>query len=414
VKQRDRPRLILFALWLMVFSASSQVMIISPILPRIAAELDAPVDVLGTLVSAYAVFLSVFALVTGPISDKIGRRRILLIGCGVMSAVLFLHGLADSYASLLTVRGLAGAAGGMLSGGAVAYVGDYFPYERRGWANGWVMSGIAVGQVLGIPAGRLLADWLGFRWPFLVFAFTMALATLLIWWVVPQPDVQRDTERLSIKRALVNYGRLLRQGPVVVASLAYFLMFFSIGLYVIYLPTWLEATLHVSGMQIASLFFVGGLANVVTGPLAGRASDSIGRKPLVVASCIGMGLVMLATTFVVDAMWAAYLLFALAMITVAMRISPLQSLLTALVPDARRGILMSLAVAIGQVGIGIGGGIAGLAYTRYGYVSNTLLGAASILLMALLVFQFLPEPRLGASAEVEAAEVEVRAEPQRA
>src|SRR5690606_10088794 len=161
----------------MVFSSSSQVIIIAPILPRIGAALDIPATLLGTLITGYAVMLSLFALIMGPISDKFGRRHVLLIGSISMSAALFLHGIADSYLSLLIVRALAGAAGGALSGAAVAYVGDYFPYERRGWANGWVMSGIAFGQIIGVPVGTLLADFFGFRWPFLMFAFSMLLAS---------------------------------------------------------------------------------------------------------------------------------------------------------------------------------------------------------------------------------------------
>ncbi len=386
----------------MVFSASSQVIIISPILPRIGEALDVPEAVLGTLVTSYAVMLSVFALMTGPISDKIGRRRILLIGTGFMSLSLALHGVADTYLSLLTVRALAGAAGGTLSGAAVAYVGDYFPYHRRGWANGWVMSGIAFGQIIGIPLGTILADLINYRWPFLMFAITMGGAFVLIWRVVPQPDVQRDKRRLSFKRAVVDYFRLLRQSETGAAAFAYFLMFFSIGLYVVYLPTWLERSLGVSGQAIATLFLVGGLANVVTGPLAGRLSDRIGRKPLVIWSCIGLAIVMVLTTYLVVNMWMAYLLFGFAMVMVAMRLSPLQSLLSALVIDAKRGILMSLAVAIGQIGIGISGALAGPAYTEYGYVSNTMLGAVAISLMAVLVWWKLPEP--GEQPEGEAAE----------
>ena len=73
---------------------------------------------------------------------------------------------------------------------------------------------------------------------------------------------------------------------------------------------------------------------------------------------------------------------------VAMRISPFQSLLTA----QRRGTLMSLAVGVGQIGVGISGTVAGLTYTEYGYFGNTVAGAVALLLMALLVQRRLPEP----------------------
>ncbi|MEX0746779.1 MAG: MFS transporter, partial [Rhodothermales bacterium] len=239
----------------------------------------------------------------------------------------------------------------------------------------------------------LLAEFINYRWPFLMFAITMGAAFFLIWRVVPQPDVRRDTRTLSVRRAAVDYSLMLRRSETGAAAVTYFLMFFSIGMYVVYLPTWLENSLGVSGKSIASLFLAGGLANVVMGPLAGRLSDRVGRKPLVISSCIGLAAVMIVTTYLATSMWVAYLLFAFAMAMVAMRMSPLQSLITALVEGKQRGTLLALTVAIGQVGIGISSAIAGPLYTKYGYVSNTLLGSVSILLMALLVWRRLPEPK---------------------
>lgn len=392
--KKSHPFLVLFALWLMVFSASSQVIIVSPILPRIGEALGVAESKLGLLITVYAVMLSLFALITGPISDTIGRRRVLLIGSGSMAVALVFHALADSFYALLFVRAAAGAAGGMLSGGAVSYVGDYFPYERRGWANGWVMSGIAFGQIIGIPAGTIIANAFGFRGAFLMFAVTMVLATAMIGFFLPQPDVPRRAEPLTVRGALATYSDLLHRKVVLAASAAFFTMFFSLGLYVIFLPTWLERSLQVSGASIASLFLVGGLANVISGPLAGRMSDIVGRKPLIVTSCWALGILMVLTPYLISSMAIAYVFFAVAMALVAMRISPMQSLLTELVTADRRGALMSLTVAIGQIGIGIGSALAGPAYTRWGYESNTLAAAVAILATAAVVYHWIPEPKL--------------------
>lgn len=393
-KQDGNPYVIIFALWLLVFAASSQVMIISPILPRISEQLGTPLEILGNLVTVYAVMVGVFAIIMGPLSDKIGRRKILLIGTGGISFFLFLHGFVDSFFALLLVRALAGMAGGVLSGSAVAYVGDYFPYEKRGWANGWIMSGIAMGQILGIPLGTLLADLSGFRIPFVLFGAIMALTFLLILFKVPQPNVQLSTEKVTFKGSLAKYYELLKRAEVRAVAFSYVLMFLSISVFVVYLPTWLEETFGVSGTAIASLFFVGGIANVITGPIAGKISDRIGRKKIIIISCLGLSIVMIITTYVITDFWIAYIIFFATMVLIAMRISPFQALSTQLIKSDNRGSLMSLLVAIGQVGYGVGGSVAGPFYVKSGYVSNTIVGAVMILIMAYIVWRHVPEPEL--------------------
>ncbi len=393
-KQDGNPYLIIFALWLLVFAASSQVMIISPILPRISEQLGTPLEILGNLVTVYAVMVGMFAIIMGPLSDKIGRRKVLLIGTGGISLFLFLHGLVDTFLGLLFVRALAGMAGGVLSGAAVAYVGDYFPYEKRGWANGWIMSGIAMGQILGIPIGTLLADLFGFRIPFLLFAVIMALTFILILFKVPQPNVELSKDRVTFKGSVSKYYELLKRSEVRAVAFAYVVMFLSISVYVVYLPTWLENTFGVDGRAIATLFFVGGIANVITGPIAGKISDRIGRKKIIIISCLGLSVVMGITTYVVSEFWIAYLIFFGAMVLIAMRISPFQALSTQLIKSDNRGSLMSLLVAIGQVGYGVGGSIAGPFYVQQGYVSNTLMGTVMILIMAYVVWFHVPEPEL--------------------
>lgn len=390
--RKSSPYLIVFALWLLVFSASSQIMIISPILPRIGEELSIGDSILGTLITAYALMVGLFAVISGPISDKIGRRRILLLGTGLMTVALCMHALIVDYWSFLAIRLVSGMAGGILSGSAVAYIGDYFPYNRRGWATGWVMSGSAFGQIAGIPLGVILAGQYGFKIPFYMFAVTMGLTFLLIWFRVPQPQVQRTRGRLTVGGAVTDYLAMIRRREIAAAAVAFFLMFLGVSFYVVYFPTWLERSLGATPNQIASLFLVGGIANVLTGPQAGKLSDTIGRKGIILLSCIGLFLVMLLTTVVVQVFWMAYPLFFVLMILVAMRISPFSAMLTALVSDERRGSLMSLTVALGQVGFGFGGAISGPLYAELGYWSNTVIGAVAVLGMGLIVWFLVPEP----------------------
>lgn len=389
---RPSPYLIVFTLWLLVFSSASQTMIISPILPRIGDELDIADAALGTLVSAYALMVGIFAILAGPVSDRVGRRRILLLGSATMTVVLALHGLVQGYAGFLTVRVFAGMAGGMLSGAAVSYIGDYFPYNRRGWATGWVMSGAAVGQIVGIPLGIALSGRWGFRAPFLIFAVTMALTVALLWLRVPQPPVKRSEGRLSVARAARDYAALLRRAEVRWAATAFFAVFLSLALFVVYLPTWLERQVGLGPDQIAFMYLLGGVANVATGPQAGRISDRVGRRRIILLSCLGLFVTMSATPWVVSGAAVANAVFFVAMALTAMRISPFSALLTALVPDEQRGTLLSLSVAMGQMGMAVGGALAGPLYAGGGYAANAALASVSVLAMGLIVWYRLPEP----------------------
>mgnify|MGYP001182845934 FL=1 len=110
------------------------------------------------------------------------------------------------------------------------------------------------------------------------------------------------------------------------------------------------------------------------GPFAGRLSDRLGRKAVIFWACIGSAILMAA------------------------RMGPFQALMSEIVSDERRGAMMSMSIALGQVVMGIAGGIAGLAYTEYGYLSSTMLGAASMLAMGFLVRYGMPETRKGGQA----------------
>lgn len=391
-KRHPPDLLIISALWLMVLASSSQATIVAPILPRIGEALRIPEALQGTLVTGYAIALSTIAVIIGPISDRFGRRPILLAGTSLMAVMLALHGLANDFTSLLTFRVGAGVSGGVLTGVAVAYVGDYFPYERRGWATGWVMSGFAFGQVVAVPIGTILAERYGFRSPFILFCAIAAISFLLILTVIPQPPVKRSQERLSVKTVLRSYWMLLRKPTILNAALAYATMLFAVSTFVVFFPTWLEQELGMSPSATATLFIVGGLANILIGPQAGRWSDKVGRKPMILTSCLLSAVLFTTTPFVVSGILSAYAVFFLVMMLLALRLSPLQALLTTLVPDNSRGSLMSLVVAIGQLGGGLGGAVAGIAYAEFGYLGNALLAALFITATGLIVWWGLLEP----------------------
>ena len=176
------------------------------------------------------------------------------------------------------------------------------------------------------------------------------------------------------------------------SALAYASMFFSVSSFVVYFPKWAESSRGLSPGDIASLFMVGGLASVLFGVQIGKISDRLGRKPLILISCWGTAALFAATPWFVVGNITAHIMFFLAMVLVAGRISPFQALLTALSEARERGSLMSLVVALGQLGGGLGAAAAGSTYGRFGFAGCAIVGAVSIAFTGVFVLVGVPEP----------------------
>ena len=228
------PILILISLWSLMFVSSSQFFIMSPLLPQMEKELCISEAYLGLIVGIYSVSLGITALFAGSLSDRVGRRHMLKIGSLLMGISLLLHVFAFNFSLLILLRLLAGVSGGLLTGTCVAYVRDYFPYDKRGKANGIIITGSALGQIVGIPLGILLAEQLGFSSPFFVLGLLMLIAFILIHFFVPQPIEVIAKHKGTSAEAMDQYRYILKQPIYQRAAVGYILMFFSVTIYLIF------------------------------------------------------------------------------------------------------------------------------------------------------------------------------------
>ncbi len=396
-----RPRaprhdfLVLAPLWLMLLVSSVQQVMVAPVLPMVRDALRLGADAepaLGLIGTVFSVMLMVFALIAGAASDRIGRRKIMLVGSGALAVALLLHAWAMTLGWLLVFRGLAGAATGVLTGSYASYIGDYFPYEKRGAALGWVLSGFAAGWIVGIPLGTMLAVRMGFAAPFVAFGWVMLVAFGLVYWLLPQPRVARDVRPWSARTVAAKYGGLVVRRQTGVMVVCYFLMYGCAALFLFFLPMWLEEAIRLSSAEVAMLFSVAGLTLVVVSPLAGRLSDRIGRKVLIVCACVGTGVIVGSITFFVTGLIAALLFFSLAMVFESCRAAPMQALMSRMVSHEERGAFFSLCNAVGQCGFGVGAVLAGWLYAEAGYVSSTIAAACCIGLVAAAVWVWVDDP----------------------
>lgn len=391
MSEKQRSGLILFALWLLMLASSSQFLIMAPILPAIGEQLGIETDILGILIAVYSISLGVVALFAGYLSDYIGRKNILLIGSGMMAVTLLIHPLAYDYYSLVVIRLMTGIAGGILTGSCVSYVRDYFPYEKRGWANGVVATGSAVGQIGGIPIGIILSDGFGFAWPFVIFGFVMCLAFILIYFGIPHLAVGKRNLKLQPLQFLQSYRSIIRQPIYQRLAIGYILMYFSITIFLVYFPEWMDARFGASAGEISFIFLIGGVASLIAGPTAGKLTDMIGRKPVNILINLLLALLFSITVAMVcPPKWYAIILFSLAMFFISGRLISFQSLSSDATTLESRGQVMCLLIAIGQLGMSLGAGVAGYIYSHHGFTSNLLIGALACVLMGLLVWRKVP------------------------
>src|SRR5207249_1879211 len=129
----------------------------SPVLPRFAQDLGAAPELIGLIVAASTVTGVFIKLPAGALSDVLGRKKMMLLGCLFFAGTPFLYPLVDSPGSLLAIRFLHGFATAIFAPVASAFVAD-LSQRRRGERLGW----FAAANDLGATAGPLLGGLLLF------------------------------------------------------------------------------------------------------------------------------------------------------------------------------------------------------------------------------------------------------------
>src|SRR3954469_1835256 len=166
--------------------------IVLPLLPLYNRDLGAPGWLIGVIQASFSAMQFLFAPSWGRLSDRIGRRPVLLVSTAGAAAsyLLFAYGcgLADKNAALwvlLASRILAGICGANITV-AQAYIADITPPEERSKKMGLIGMGFGLGFVCGPPLGALGIQLLGFRGPGLLAAGLCTFNFLLALRILPE------------------------------------------------------------------------------------------------------------------------------------------------------------------------------------------------------------------------------------
>ncbi|KXX98385.1 MFS transporter [Bacillus paranthracis] len=360
-------------------------LLVAPLLPVITETISIPDGSGGLLITIYALCYGITAPVFGMMSDRVGRKRMIIIGFIIFSISTFCTGLAKNFEILLLFRGLTGLSGAMIMPSIFALVGDKVTYESRGKAMGTIMGAMIGSTVIGVPIGAFLSEIGNWQWTFYSIGLLTLFLTLLINHILRNEKEREDvhvslTEMVDapLKMTVVNIS-------VLFALVATFL--WTIGLHGMfsYIGVYYENNFGISVGKIGIVIFLAGVGSVAGNILGGKLADKIGKKSVIViasiVSSISVMLFSLSTenlviAIIVHIIWSLFIGFG-------------QASLTALISELKpavRGTVMALNSSAMYIGMTIASGVASLAISNgFPFFSlGTICAIASLLVLPII------------------------------
>jgi MFS transporter, DHA1 family, tetracycline resistance protein len=382
--------------------------LIIPIMPTYARELRADDTMVGLLIASYSVMQFIFMPIWGRLSDKVGRRPMLLLSLAASFAGYLIWGFANSLALLFVSRLVAGAGNANIAV-AQAYVTDVTTPENRSKGMGLVFAAFGLGFVLGPALGGLcvstnLVESVQHLAPFLplqgalsnlqlvgfMAAFLSLTDLVLTFFLLPEPvkRSQAGTERYSLEPGF--YTSTLSDRKLRNSFAIFFISTFAFANMETTLVLLTKDRFGYGPHDNMMLFvYVGILMVLVQGGLVHRLSKKYGEKPLVMLGTLLIGLGLLLTPIGNS---PTFLYVALAILAFGSGINTPanQSMLSKLAPQARVGGVLGIGQSLSTLGRILGPLVGGAAYQYLGTGSPYMIGAVAMVVAFLLSFQ-LPE-----------------------
>lgn len=360
-----------------------------PFLSFYAREYGASGVVVGAVVGVYSIMQFFFAPIWGRLSDRIGRRPVILISLTASCIGYFLFGIAHSLAVLFASRIIAGA-GGANIGTAQAYIADTTTPENRAKGMGLIGAAFGMGFILGPPLSGVLSSigvhrgLPGNLLPGMAAASMSLFALLIAVFVLGESKRPDTTVRSGIppqfdKRVWSEMAHQKMLGAIMLA------LFFTL-LSVAGMET--SVTLHArdrfnfSQLDLAYFFlFMGVIVAVIQGGLIGKLARAMGERALVAigAASFTIGLAMVPIVYRVSLLYVVAFFIAIGQ---GLCYPSLTSLVTKASPPNEHGSMLGLATGVGSLARFLGPIVSGffydLAKSRGAFFSGATLTALAL------------------------------------
>ena len=312
--RRERSPLIFVFLALMIDTIGFG--IIMPVLPQLIMQISnvdvgAAARIGGALLAVFAGLQFLFGPVIGNLSDRFGRRPVLLTSMLVFGTNYALMGFAPSISWLFVGRALTGISGAIYAP-ANAFIADVTPPDKRAQGFGLIGAAFGFGFILGPAIGGLLAE-LGPRAPFFAAALLALVNFAFGFFVLPETLPRERRRPFDLKRANpLGTLRAFRGQPFVLGVVI--AAFFWQLAFQVYPSTWSYyaiAKFDLSARAIGATLAMTGLSSaLVQSTLTGRAVKMLGERRMALFG-VAWGCVMFLSFAFITQSWMLYPVLAL-------------------------------------------------------------------------------------------------------
>jgi DHA1 family tetracycline resistance protein-like MFS transporter len=358
--------------------------IVIPILPYYAKEFGANARDLGWLLAIFSLMQFLFAPLWGRLSDRIGRKPVLLFSLFVTSISMGILGLAHSLLWLFIGRTLAGAGSANIST-AYAYISDITTPENRAKGMGIIGAAFGLGFIFGPAIGGILSPY-GYGLPMFVGAGMAALNLIFATFFLAEPPLSPKARAGNrIKRFDFENIRITLSDPRTrLAIVTFFLVTFALTQMETTFAIFMFATFGLTARSAGVLLAISGLIMAaLQGGLIGRLAKKFGEMKLILSGLLiaAVGLLGFAGSYTLTS-----IVIALVILSVGHgMLNPSLSSLASLGADpSRRGTTMGVYQSSGSLARVLGPVTAGWAYDLIN-IRAPFYSAVGFLIVAFLI-----------------------------
>lgn len=386
---KNRPLAVLFAAVLIDMMGFG---IVLPLLPFYAESMAASPLEITILVASYSFMQLLAAPLWGRVSDKKGRRPLLIAGLFVSSLSYLLFGLAQNFWWLLISRMVAGAAGGTITI-AQAYVADTTSHEERARGMGHVGAASGLGVMIGPAVGALFSGW-GLGAPGFVAAALCAMNGIAAYFLMPESrTAERRKASHEQKHSLSEWVGAMTAWPLSILLSVYFLAISSFAAMTSVLALYLSWKFQMDARDMGILFTLSGATTVVVrGVLLGPLVKKYGEAATSRIGIIALLSALIAVPLIPTAHWALLIspLYAFGAGTL---FPALASLVSRSTDEDWQGTILGGSQFVGGLGRVIGPLWAGYTFQSLGHGTPFHVGAV-LVFIAFFIALRIPAPRV--------------------